>query len=37
MHFFELSQHELHEFSCDCGGVITNDEMAKRINTLAAK
>jgi hypothetical protein len=33
--FFELSQHELHEFSCDCGGAITNNDMADRIEKLA--
>jgi len=33
--FFELSQHELHEFSCDCGGAITNDDMANRIESIA--
>ena len=33
--FFELSQHELHEFSCDCGGTITNTDMANRIESLA--
>jgi hypothetical protein len=33
--FFELSQGELHDFSCDCGGSISNDEMAKRIERIA--
>jgi|SRR5882672_3409224 len=33
--FFELSQHGLHEFSCDCGGAITNTDMANRIESLA--
>ena len=33
--FFELSQYELHEFSCDCGGVITNEDMARRIESIA--
>jgi len=33
--FFELSQHELHEFSCDCGGAISNDDMANRIENIA--
>jgi len=33
--FFELSQHELHEFSCDCGGAITNLDMANRIESIA--
>lgn len=35
--FFELSQHELHEFSCDCGGAIDNNVMANRIESLAAR
>lgn len=35
--FFELSQRDLHEFSCDCGGVITNEEMARRIEHIAAR
>ena len=29
--FFELSREELAEFSCVCGGRITNDEMADRV------
>lgn len=33
--FFELSQHELHEFSCNCGGEITNEDMARRIEHVA--
>lgn len=33
--FFELSTSELHEFSCDCGGVIDNEEMARRVERLA--
>jgi hypothetical protein len=35
MKFFELSRAQLHGFSCDCGGVITNEEMARRIERLA--
>jgi hypothetical protein len=35
MHFFELSQDELHEFTCDCGGHISNERMAHRITTIA--
>lgn len=35
--FFELSQHELHEFSCDCGGDITSEDMANRIESIAAR
>ena len=33
--FFELTTSQLHEFSCDCGGQISNDEMANRIERLA--
>lgn len=33
--FFELSKEELHEFSCDCGGSISNREMASRIEHIA--
>lgn len=35
MKFFELEQNELHEFSCDCGGAISNTKMADRIERLA--
>jgi hypothetical protein len=35
MRFFELSQRELHEFSCDCGGYIDNHDQAARIERLA--
>ena len=35
--FFELSREELAEFSCVCGGRITNDEMADRIERIAAR
>lgn len=35
MGFFELSQRELHEFSCDCGGQLSNEDMAKRIERIA--
>lgn len=35
MQFFELSQEQLHEFSCDCGGSISNRQMADRIEKLA--
>ena len=35
--FFELSQNELHEFSCDCGGHISNQTMADRIERIAAR
>lgn len=33
--FFELTTEQLHEFSCDCGGMIDNEEMARRIERLA--
>lgn len=35
--FFELSRHELHELSCDCGGPITSGDMANRIESIAAR
>ncbi len=35
MNFFELSQAQLHDFSCDCGGHISNADMANRIERLA--
>ena len=35
MSFFALTQSQLHEFSCDCGGCIGNDAMADRIEKLA--
>jgi hypothetical protein len=34
MEFFGISQGELHEFSCDCGGYIENREQADRITYL---
>ena len=34
MRFFELSQQQLHEFSCDCGGHVSNEEQARRIERL---
>jgi hypothetical protein len=34
MNFFEISKQQLHEFSCDCGGGITNEEQARRIERL---
>lgn len=33
--FFELSRDELHAFSCDCGGHIDNERMARRIEAIA--
>jgi hypothetical protein len=35
MQFFELKQHELHAFSCNCGGALSNAEMASRIEKMA--
>lgn len=35
MNFFELSLRDLHEFSCDCGGHISNEAMASRIASIA--
>jgi hypothetical protein len=34
MDFFEITQHDLHKFSCDCGGSIDKCEMADRIERL---
>jgi DNA-binding Xre family transcriptional regulator len=34
MRYIEISQQQLHEFSCDCGGHITNEEQARRIERL---
>ena len=34
--FFELSREELAEFSCACGGSIDGNEMAERIERIAA-
>ena len=35
MNYFELSQADLHEFSCDCGGYLSNARQADRIAGLA--
>jgi hypothetical protein len=35
MQFFELKKEELHAFSCNCGGAISNAEMASRIERMA--
>ena len=35
--FFNLSREELAEFSCVCGGSINNNEMADRIERVAAR
>ena len=34
--FFQLSTDELHAFSCDCGGALSNEQMARRVELLAA-
>jgi hypothetical protein len=34
MRFFELSKEDVHAFSCDCGGNISNSRMAARIRGL---
>lgn len=31
LNFFDLSVHQAHAFSCDCGGAITNADQATRI------
>lgn len=35
--FFELTNDELHAFSCDCGGHISNEQMARRVEAIAAR
>jgi len=35
--FFELTRDELHEFSCDCGGHVSNEMMADRIERIAVR
>ena len=35
--FFDLSREELADFSCVCGGSINNNEMANRIERIAAR
>ena len=35
MEFFELTRDQLHAFSCDCGGAVSNDGMARRIENVA--
>jgi hypothetical protein len=37
MRFFELSQAQLHEFSCDCGGIVSAALMADRIEGIARR
>lgn len=34
MHFFDIDQAQLHEFSCDCGGYISNRQQADQIANL---
>ena len=34
MRFFDLTQNQLHEFSCDCGGWLSNEQQARRIASL---
>jgi hypothetical protein len=35
LRFFEMTVRQAHAFSCDCGGEITNDQQATRIEQLA--
>lgn len=35
--FFQLSKDDLHAFSCDCGGHMTNEQMASRVEAIAAR
>jgi hypothetical protein len=35
MKFFELTLDQVHAFSCDCGGHLTNEQQARRIECLA--
>ena len=35
LRFFEMTIRQAHAFSCDCGGSITNDDQATRIEQLA--
>lgn len=35
--FFELNLQDLHTFSCNCGGAISNDDMANRIEHIASR
>jgi hypothetical protein len=34
--FFSLTDQELQQFSCDCGGDISNEDMIRRIENIAA-
>jgi hypothetical protein len=33
--FFELSEEEVHAFSCDCGGHLSREQMATRVEHMA--
>lgn len=33
--FFDLSRNDLHSFACDCGGLISNTQMAERLTRMA--
>lgn len=35
LRFFELSMTQAHAFSCNCGGMISNEDQARRIERLA--
>ena len=35
LRFFRLTQQEAHAFSCDCHGPMSNEEQARRIESLA--
>ena len=35
MNFFSLTKEQLHAFSCDCGGSISNSTMANRIEAMS--
>jgi hypothetical protein len=35
LRFFELSLTQAHAFSCDCGGMLSNEDQARRIERLA--
>lgn len=35
--FFELTAYELHAFTCNCGGHISNEDMAKRVEWIAER
>lgn len=33
--FFEITDEDVHSFTCNCGGVQTGEQMAKRIEAIA--